>query len=321
MKEQQEVIIKRVKKVHGGHHGGAWKVAYADFVTAMMALFMVLWLIAMLSEQSRSAIAEYFRSFSLFKGEDAIGGSKISQMPGEAILLQEETGGVQGGESWEKRLEEDIKRELEEKLAEAKDQVFLKVVSGGIRIEIVERSGKAMFGLGDARLVPHGEKLLEIISAELAKLSYPIWIEGHTDAFPYRAGDYTNWELSVDRANAVRKELVACGVHQERISKVIGYAATDPILKDDPYSPLNRRVSIVVKEKKERDWSAELAGTADAAPGSPSPAGPAEPGPAPQALPDTEGKPAQAALGLSSPFGKNDEGKTTIQKIHPGDRR
>ncbi len=253
MEEQPIIIIKRVRKGHGGHHGGAWKVAYADFVTAMMALFLVLWIVAMLSAETRNAVAEYFRSYSMVEGEFALGGEKISHMPGEVILLQEQAGGVQGGQAWQRRLEENIKRELETKLAEAMDQVFMRVISGGVRIEIVERSGKAMFGLGEARLLPHGEKLLHIISEELKKLPYPVWIEGHTDAYPYRKGSYTNWELSVDRANAVRKELASTGIPGDRIMKVIGYAATDPIVRDEPYSPLNRRVSIVVKEENDTE--------------------------------------------------------------------
>ena len=253
MEEHPIIIIKRVRKAHGGHHGGAWKVAYADFVTAMMALFLVLWIVAMLSAETRNAVAEYFRSYSMVEGEFALGGEKLSHMPGEVILLQERAGGVQGGQAWQRRLEENIKQQLEAKLAEAKDQVFMRVISGGVRIEIVERSGKAMFGLGEARLLPHGEKLLQIISDELKKLPYPIWIEGHTDAYPYRMGSYTNWELSVDRANAVRKELAATGIPGDRIMKVIGYAATDPIVRDEPYSPLNRRVSIVVKEKNDTE--------------------------------------------------------------------
>jgi chemotaxis protein MotB len=186
--EQEEITIKRIKKVHGGHHGGAWKVAYADFVTAMMALFMVLWLVAMMSAETRNAVANYFRSFSLVKGDFGLGGSKLSHMPGEALLLQEEAGGIKGTLSWEDRLKKNIKRELATRLAEARDQVYLVSVSGGIRIEIVERSNKAMFGLGEARLLPHGEKLLEIIAGELLPLAYPIWIEGHTDAHTYRKG-------------------------------------------------------------------------------------------------------------------------------------
>lgn len=249
--DHEEIIVKKVKKVHGGHHGGAWKVAYADFVTAMMALFLVLWLVAMMSVETRNSVAEYFRSFSLIEGEHAIGGDKLSHMPGEVILLQEKSGGVDGGESWQKRLEEGIRKELESKLAQARDQVFLVEVAGGVRIELVERDGKAMFGLGEAVLLPHGEALIGIIAGELSKVGYPVWVEGHTDAYPYRKGAYTNWELSVDRANAVRKELLLSGIPEDRVLKVIGYAATDPIVKDEPFSPLNRRVSIVVKEKGE----------------------------------------------------------------------
>jgi len=246
--DNRVVIIKRRKKAHGGHHGGAWKVAYADFVTAMMALFLVLWIIAMLSADTRQAVADYFRSYSLFHGEGAFGGDKIYHLPGDAFLLQQDPGSMRPGKTWKQDLEERLKKELEAKLAEAMDQVFLTEVSGGVRIEIVERSGKAMFALGDARLLEHGEKLLEIIAGELGRLEYPLSIEGHTDAYPFRMGSYTNWELSVDRANAVRKSLEASGIRPERVSNVIGFASTDPIIRDDPYSELNRRVSIFVKE-------------------------------------------------------------------------
>ena len=228
-------------------------VAYADFVTALMALFLVLWIVAMLSAETKNAVAEYFRSYSMVQGENQLAGSRLTHMPGEAILLQSEPGGIQGGQAWQKRLEENIKQQLETRLAAAKDQVFMRVISGGVRIEIVERSGKAMFGLGEARLLPHGEKLLNIIAGELKKLAYPVWIEGHTDGHPFRKGSYTNWELSVDRANVVRKELASWGIPEDRIMKVIGYAATDPIVRDQPYSPLNRRVSIVVKEKEDTE--------------------------------------------------------------------
>jgi chemotaxis protein MotB len=252
MSEKEAIIIKRIKKAHKGHHGGAWKVAYADFVTAMMALFIVLWMIAMLSAETRKGVADYFRSFSVMKGDLNIGGTRMTTLPGEVIRLQEEPGGIKRGEEeeWSKELEERIKKTLEEKLAEAMDQVYLIPISGGIRIEIVERLGKAMFSLGEARLLEHGEKILQIIAGELRGLPHPLWIEGHTDAYPYHADSYTNWELSVDRANTVRRKLIDFGIKADRITKVIGYADTDPIVKHDPYSPLNRRVSIVVKEKR-----------------------------------------------------------------------
>jgi chemotaxis protein MotB len=254
MSEKEAIIIKRIKKAHKGHHGGAWKVAYADFVTAMMALFIVLWMIAMLSKDTRKGVAEYFRSFSLVKGE-SMGGTNMSTLPGDVLRLQPEPGGVKRAEAkegreWSTELQENIKKTLEVKMAAAMDQVYLIPIAGGVRIEIVERLGKAMFSLGEARLLENGEKILELIAGELRGVPHPLWIEGHTDAYPYPADSYTNWELSVDRANAVRRKLVDFGIKADRITKVIGYADTDPIVKDDPYSPLNRRVSIVVKEKR-----------------------------------------------------------------------
>ncbi len=253
MKHQDVIIVKKIKKAPRGHHGGAWKVAYADFVTAMMALFMVLWLIAMMSTENKSHVAKYFRSFSLFEGKKLIGGDKVTHLPGEIILIQEDAGGISRGKKWEKQLEQNLKKGIEQNLAEAGDQVFVVKIPGGIRIEIVERTGKTMFEMGEAKLLAHGKKLLEIIAGEIGKLPFPAWIEGHTDAYPYNKELYTNWELSVDRANSVRKELVAVGIPQDRIKRVIGFAATYPLIKEDPFSSLNRRVSIVIKEMDARD--------------------------------------------------------------------
>ena len=253
MRDNEEIIIKKVKRAHSGHHAGAWKVAYADFVTAMMALFMVLWIIALLSTRSKAGVAQYFRSFTFLEGQDSTGGDRISHMPGEAILLQELPGGFPGATDWERRLEEGIQKELEANLAEAQDQVFIVRIEDGVRIEMVERTSKAMFNTGESVLLPHGEKLLEIIAKEITALPFPSWIEGHTDAFPFAEKEtYSNWELSVDRANAVRRYLVSAGITEDRIKRVIGYAATYPFVREDPFSDLNRRVSIVIKDRQEK---------------------------------------------------------------------
>jgi len=253
MRDNEEIIIKKIRRPHVGHHAGAWKVAYADFVTAMMALFMVLWIIALLSTRSKAGVAEYFRSFTFLEGREATGGDRISHMPGEVILLQNQPGGFPGATNWERRLEEGIQKGLEENLAEAQDQVFIVRIEDGVRIELVERTSKAMFDTGESLLLPHGEKLLEIIAKEIAELPFPSWIEGHTDAFPFQSEEtYSNWELSVDRANTVRRYLVAAGIPDDRIKRVVGYAATYPFVREDPFSGLNRRVSIVIKDREEK---------------------------------------------------------------------
>ncbi|RMF96101.1 MAG: motility protein MotB [Candidatus Schekmanbacteria bacterium] len=253
------IIIKKIKKtVHGGHHGGAWKVAYADFVTAMMALFLVLWLVAMMSIQAKKGVAEYFRSYSIFKGDKAGGGKGMSVLPGDIISV---------GEKEEQSIKEEIKKVkianqiadmIQQELGELKNQVLIKVTDEGIRMELVDKIGSPMFELGKANLVQVGNKIVDVVSESLKNIDAKIIIEGHTDSYQYSDEDYTNWELSADRANAVRRALIKNGIEASKILKVVSLADTLPLNEEDPYDPINRRVSIlIVGSKNKKDAEAK----------------------------------------------------------------
>lgn len=245
--DTQPIIIKKIKKVHGGgHHGGAWKVAYADFVTAMMALFLVLWLVAMLSIDTKKAVAEYFRSSTIFKGTEAGGAKGFSTMIGGPVKLDDEDGGIK---SADKRLElvtVKLNKVIEEKLHQFRDQILIFTTRDGVRLELTEKSLSPMFESGNANLMPDGEEVISTVAAVLAEFPNSITIEGHTDRSKYPSANYTNWELASDRANMARRKLVEGGFDPAKITKVTSYADAVP-LKDDPYDPSNRRVSILVE--------------------------------------------------------------------------
>ncbi len=229
------IIIKRTKG-HGGHHGGAWKVAYADFVTAMMALFIVLWLMNS-SEQVRKAISAYFRdpSSSGKLTGSATGGT------GETISVRKDN-----MSSLKTMLEQAIKRSPE--LAPLKDYVQMSVTGEGLRVELLESEKGMFFHSGSANPSGLGEDMIIRLAEELAKLPNNLLIEGHTDAKPFSGrGDYSNWELSTDRANAARRLIEAHGIKPGRVVQVRGFA--DQNLRDPthPEEASNRRVSVIVR--------------------------------------------------------------------------
>ncbi len=246
-REEQPVIIKKIKKSHGGgHHGGAWKVAYADFVTAMMALFLVLWLVAMLSISAKKRMGNYFRSYTIFKGTGAGGGKGISVMRGNVVKLDSEEGDMMIGSLYKNELANSIISNVEKNLDDYKDQVLVYTTKEGVRVEIVEETGKPMFELGNATLLPSGIKTLSVVAESIKKSHNDIYIEGHTDSYKYEKEGYTNWELGADRANMVRRELIKDGVAPERIKKVISFADSVPLNNYNAYDPINRRVSILI---------------------------------------------------------------------------
>ncbi len=250
MKEEERPIIKKVvKKHHEGHHGGAWKVAYADFVTAMMALFLVLWLVAMLSIEARKGVAEYFRSYTIFKGEEAGGGKGISIMKGGPIKLSPEEGGIRSRGALYEKLTEELSKAVEIGLSDLKDQIIIVKTPEGVRVEVVEKSGSPIFELGKSELLPRGKRVFHVLASKLSEVDVKIVIEGHTDSHPYPGVDYTNWELAADRANAVRRELIRDGIDPESIVEVRSFADRKPIKPDDPYDPINRRVSLLIRAK------------------------------------------------------------------------
>jgi chemotaxis protein MotB len=249
MKNAPVIIIKK-KKGHGhGHHGGAWKVAYADFVTAMMAFFLVLWIVGQ-SQAVKNSVAGYFRDPGVFEFERSTGilpGATTGISPeGPPSLKQVAARSAADREALEQKAAT-LRAMLEKpEMAGVKDQVEIQLTRDGLRIELLEKSDSLFFDSGSAALKERTIRLLQAIARELGSLSNPIVVEGHTDSRRYTtSGAYTNWELSADRANAARR--VMDGVLPSgRLSEVRGYADTRLRFPKDPLDPRNRRVSIIV---------------------------------------------------------------------------
>jgi chemotaxis protein MotB len=262
----QEIIIKKVKKGHGGgHHGGSWKVAYADFVTAMMAFFLLMWLLSMTTPQQKQQISEYFKYFSLFKAENT--GEKMAvvevhsgmkpEAEGGGASKGEDEGAVMGKElpssdeqndAKEEQVEmaEQLKAEVQEKLSDIENQIIVDVFEGGVRIQIVDNQGRPMFLPGSKELSTNAKRALRVIADNIIPMPNKLSIEGHTDASGYSTAKYTNWELSTDRASSARIELEHDGLDPNRLTRIAGYASSSLLFKDKPSDPRNRRISILV---------------------------------------------------------------------------
>ncbi|MFG6429296.1 flagellar motor protein MotB [Roseateles sp. LYH14W] len=317
-KKLQPIIIKKVKK--GGHaaHGGAWKIAYADFVTAMMAFFLLMWLLGSTTEGDKKGIAEFFQSplrVSMLGGSGS--GDSSSVVRGGGKDLTRETGQVKEGESAARRASytlralkeeqrkaeksrlEQLKTKVEEvlaenpKLAALGGQIRLDMTKEGLRIQIVDEGNRPMFDSGSAIVKPYMRELLQELGSVLTEVPNRLTVEGHTDAQPFSAGDkgYSNWELSADRANASRRELVAGGLSEARMLRVQGLAASKLLDAKDPNGALNRRISIIVMNRDAED--AVLKNTPDEPEAE---VAPAEPGltqvPGTGKMPQTESSPA-----------------------------
>jgi len=229
------IVIKK-KVVHNGHHGGAWKVAYADFVTAMMALFIVLWLMGA-SEPVKKAVAGYFRDPSGRRAESGNG----QGCPGQSIGL---------GKTDMLKLKEKLEAAMAQapELEKLKNQVLMTVTGEGLRIELLESEVGTFFESGNAQPTVSGREMLDLLALELGKLHNKLLFEGHTDARPYAGGiRYSNWELSTDRANSARKLMQESGIQPDQVAEVRGYADQRLRNPEDPRAASNRRVSIVVK--------------------------------------------------------------------------
>jgi chemotaxis protein MotB len=301
-KKLQPIIIKRVKK--GGHaaHGGAWKIAYADFVTAMMAFFLMMWLIGSTTEGDRKGIADYFStplklamlggsgsgdSSSVVKGggEDltrSIGQVKRGDVeaPTRSVNLQAlKAEQARAERARLERLKEDIERKIDnnEKLKALNSQIRLDMTREGLRIQIVDANNRPMFASGSAVVQPYMRDLLQEIGALLAEVPNRLTLEGHTDAQAFGNGGagYTNWELSSDRANASRRELMVGGLPEPRVMRVQGLAASVPFDKNDPLAPVNRRISIIVMNRDAEDRIALAEGQEPASSSPPTAAPPA----------------------------------------------
>jgi chemotaxis protein MotB len=235
-KTQPIIIIKR-NSGHAGHHGGAWKVAYADFVTALMSLFIVLWLMGS-SEKVKKAVAGYFNDP---RGTGSLMGTTLSGT-GETVTAA-------AGDNMQKlkeKLEAEIKAKKE--LENLSKQIEITITSEGLRIELLEDKNGTFYQSGSARLSGNGQVLLSLLAAELKTLPNALLIEGHTDATQYSTdANYSNWELSADRANSARRLLQQDGVRIDQVTQVRGYADQLLRVKNNPYDPSNRRISILVK--------------------------------------------------------------------------
>jgi chemotaxis protein MotB len=280
-KKLQPIIIKRVKK--GGHsaHGGAWKIAYADFVTAMMAFFLLMWLLGSTTEGDKKGIADYFSAplkVSMLGGGQGSGDAS-HVIKGGGQDLSRSTGQVKNGENKQERKTvnlqalkaeqiraekaklEELKEKIEGKiaanstLAALQSQIRLDMTRDGLRIQIVDEGNRPMFDSGSPVVKPYMRDLLRAIGSVLGEVPNRLTLEGHTDAAPFGGGDkgYSNWELSADRANASRRELMAGGLPDDRPLRVQGLAASSLFDPKDPLAPTNRRIGLIVMNREAED--------------------------------------------------------------------
>lgn len=267
------IVIKKIKKSAHAHHGGSWKVAYADFVTAMMALFLLLWILETTTMAERESISDFFQNPSMI---NAAGGASTSiidlggamdapkgeggeiatrnpqEMPSKEVIM-EEAREVKQFEELKLILEQTI--DSNPVLKQFEDQILIDITDEGLRVQIVDQDNRPMFSSGSAKLKPYSQEVLHEIAKVIDELNNPITISGHTDASRvYKEdGRYTNWELSSERANAARYELVNGGYSPGKIAKVVGLADSAPLDRDDLMSTKNRRISIIILNKKAID--------------------------------------------------------------------
>lgn len=291
-KNKRPIVIKRIKKVAAGHHGGAWKIAYADFVTAMMAFFLLMWLLGSTAKGDLKGISEFFKtplkvalaggsgsgdSSSILKGggQDltrSSGQVKSGEMPPEKKLINTKAAAAEikraekAAEAAKlQELKSIIEKAIEnnDKLKQFKNQILLDITSEGLRIQIVDEKNRPMFQSGRAQLEPYTREILHAIGQTLNDVPNKVSISGHTDASLYGGGGagYSNWELSADRANATRRELIFGGMSEEKIVRVVGLSSAVLFKKEDPLSPTNRRISLIVMNKKAEEAASHDGGT------------------------------------------------------------
>ena len=288
---QRPIVIRRVKKTAAGHHGGAWKIAYADFVTAMMAFFLLMWLLGSTARGDLHGIAEYFQtplqvamaggsgsgdSSHVIKG----GGRDLTRLEGQVkqgeIDSHKRTVNLRAAQQELARIEKQQLSELKGRLESVidqipalqqfKNQLLIDITADGLRIQIVDEQNRPMFAMGSPTLQPYARDILREIAKVVNTVPNRISISGHTDAHQYSGGErgYSNWELSADRANASRRELMAGGMDEKKIARVIGLSSSVLFEPNDPRNPVNRRISIIVMNKR-----AEAAASRDVAAVSP----------------------------------------------------
>ncbi|GHT84486.1 flagellar motor protein MotB [Betaproteobacteria bacterium] len=287
---QQPIIVKRIKKVVGGGHGGAWKIAYADFVTAMMAFFILMWLLGSTAQGDLEGIAEYFQnpmkmsinggegsgdSSSIIKGGGTDLSRKLGQVRKGDTSVQRATNAdasrrrQSGGDISDAAAVEQAKRRERARLIDLKgriealieadtqlqifrNQILIDIIAEGLRIQLVDEHNRPMFDISSDTVKPYTRALLRAIGRALNDVDNRISLSGHTDAAQYGGGGagFSNWELSANRANSARRELVIGGLNADKVVRVVGLADTIPLQADDPLDPINRRISIIVLNKE-----------------------------------------------------------------------
>jgi chemotaxis protein MotB len=288
-KAKSTIVIKRIKKGGHGGHGAAWKIAYADFVTAMMAFFLLMWLLGSTTKGDLQGIADYFQSplkIALSGGSGA--GDATSLIQGGGPNLTQSVGQVKNGNNEstrntphqmrrelariERERMERLKQRIDaaimstKRLADFRHQIRVEVTPDGLRIQIIDDFNRPMFEIGSSVVQPYMRDILRAIAEVLNEVDSRIALSGHTDSAQYAGGErgYSNWELSADRANASRRELVAGGLGRDRIVRVVGLADSSLLTKDDPRSPLNRRIAIIVLNKLAEDRLNKASGEIEA---------------------------------------------------------
>ncbi len=278
--EKATIVVKRIKKVAGGHHGGAWKIAYADFVTAMMAFFLLMWLLGSTTRGDLQGIADYFKTplrVALQGGSGSGDSSHVLKGGGKDLTRSE--GQVNEGQregphtiidikaaeaertAREKQALQALQAHIEEmiaanpQVAAFRNQLLLDLTTEGLRIQIVDDQSRPMFDSGGTEMRPYAREILRQLAPVLNGVENHVALSGHTDGTPYAGGSkgYSNWELSAERANASRRELIAGGLDDSKILRVVGLGSAVMLNKDNPNDPVNRRISIVVLNKATED--------------------------------------------------------------------
>ena len=281
--ENAVIVVKRIVKGHG-HHGGGWKVAFADFAVAMMAFFLMMWLMGATTADQRGGISQYFKNPSVIPGASPLpsptamqgpGGPSTSmiQMGGSMEMYKDpppdkkqkdeeilnNSGAGQGEVIEEKKRLETLHLTLndaiqqKESLRPFSDQILMDLTAEGLRIQVIDKESSSMFPLGSSALEPFSTAMLKELAGIISSVPNRISISGHTDGRPYNRNNYGNWELSADRANAARRALIAGGVPEEKIGRVVGLSAFAPLDPVNLQNPINRRISIIVLNKRTED--------------------------------------------------------------------
>jgi len=312
MENNQPIIIKRVKRYAGRHHGGAWKIAFADFATAMMAFFLVLWLMSSATPEQLIAIAGYFKDPVGFSDSGSpyvidLGGSpqmspdqtlnpEVKSTPSpDNVPIDSDTAEAAAEQVEQERLEmllQELQNKVNEnpQLQKFKDQILFEITQDGLRIQIMDAENRPMFDVGSARLKPYFEDILLAMADTIKTVPNKISISGHTDAKPYAgAGGFGNWELSANRANAARRALIAGGYPDPQVARVVGYASSSLYDHANPLNPVNRRIDIIVLTKKAQQRIDGVQGDGGSSAPDTTPAPGAAPGAS--ATPDANAKP------------------------------